>query len=235
MEDELVIDLKGIIQTLKQHVLIIGLVALLCGAAGYSYSKFVIVPQYQASAMMIINNTKAVGSTTMSNADVAAAKSLADTYSVIIKSDAVLQPVIERMHLTLNSDSLARKITVSAVNDTQIIKITLRDASPQLAAQVVDEILKVTPDIIVDKVEASSCKIISNAKASGPVSPNVKKNTLMALAAGLGVMVLFFVLREILDDTVRSEEQLAEIMGVPNLGVIYKSQALLEAEKKRKH
>lgn len=223
MEEELTFDLKGIFQALKQHVLIIAIAAVICGAAGFGYSNFLITPQYQASAMMIINNSKGTVGDTLSSSDITAAKNLADMYSIIIKSDAVLQPVIDKIHLTITSENLARKISVNAVDSTQIIRITIRDASPELAKQVIAEITNVIPDIIVDKVEASSCKIISEAKVtSSPVYPNVKKMTLLGFAGGLALAVLFFVLREVLDDTIRSDEQLAEITGVPNLGIIYK-------------
>ena len=225
MEDELVIDVKALLQTVKQHWAVIVASTLAGAVTALCIGMFCITPQYQASAMMIVNNSaNSNESVSVSSSDISASQSLTDTYAIIIKSDAVLDPVIENMSLATTSGSLAQQISVVSVDNTQIIQISFQDADSEHAKQVVQEIITVAPDIIVDKVEASSCKIISESKVSdSPVSPNVKKMTVMGLMIGLVLSAGFYILREILDDTIRSEEQLTEITGVPNLGIVYKN------------
>lgn len=224
MEDEIIIDVKALLQTVKQHLVVIIAVALAGGVVAWGIANFCITPQYQASAMMIVNNSaKSNESVSVSSSDISAAQSLTDTYAIIIKSDAVLDPVIQNMNLNTTSSSLAQQISVVSVDSTQIIQITYQAVDPEHARQVVEEIITVAPDIIVDKVEASSCKIISESKVStSPVSPNVKKTTAWGFLLGLIVSAGFYILCELLDRTIRSEEQLTEITKVPNLGIIYK-------------
>lgn len=224
MKDEDTIDLKALFQAVKQHWIVVVAATLVGGLVAWGVANYCITPKYQASAMMIVNNSaNSNESVSVSSSDISAAQSLTDTYAIIIKSDAVLDPVIQNMNLNTTSSSLAQQIDVVSVDSTQIIQISFQDTDPEHARQVVQEIITVAPDIIVDKVEASSCKIISGSKAStSPVSPNIKKITIWGAMFGLILSAGFYILCELLDRTIRSEEQLTKITKVPNLGIVYK-------------
>ena len=106
------------------------------------------------------------------------ATKLVATYSIIIKSDTVLQQVIENLELGMTYSELNSRVSVQAVDDTQVMKITVNSTSPEWAQTVCDEILAVSPDIIKEAVEAGSVKVISKASLNlNPISPNIKKNT----------------------------------------------------------
>lgn len=223
MEDTMEIDLKVLFQTVKRHLLVIIMMGIIGGMAALGYAHWFITPMYRASAMMIVNNSSVVNTNNITSSDISASKSLADTYAIIIKSDAVLAPVVTDLALQKSTTALASHITVESVNETQIVKILYQDASPEEARQVVQEILNVAPDIIVDKVGATSCKIVSDATVTTrPVSPNLKKMILIGAVIGAMLTAVLFVVKELMDDTISSDEQLAQITGVPNLGIVYK-------------
>lgn len=215
------IDLLELLNVLYSHLLTILLCALLAGGAACLYSMYFITPLYQADIKMLVNARYDSFTTTVNVNDITAAESLVDTYAVVIKSDRVLGLVIEEMGLDTNWVTLDRMIKVSAVPNTAVIDIVCVADDPEFARQVVMTISEVAPEQIVDAVEAGSCKVLTNAYSSGiPISPSIKKNTLLGVAAGGCVSGGLFILLHLLNDTIQSEEQLAEVTGCPVLSTI---------------
>ena len=73
---------------------------LILACAGFGVSKFLMTPKYQASALMIVNTRQDTTSNVTSD-QINSATKLVSTYSIIIKSDTVLQQVINNLGLSL--------------------------------------------------------------------------------------------------------------------------------------
>ena len=214
------IDLLEVLEVVRQHILIIVLVTVIAAAAGFGFSRFVMVPQYEASALMIVN-TRQDTTANVTSDQINSATKLVSTYSIIIKSDTVLQQVISNLGLTLTYDQLKERVTVSAVDDTQVMQITVRSDNPEWARQVCEQITAISPDVILESVEAGSVKLISQAAVTPePVSPNVMKNTAVAAVLGLVVSIGIVVLRELLDNKIKSEDDVRKYLDLPVVGVI---------------
>lgn len=214
------IDLLEVLEVVRQHILIIILVTVIAAAAGFGFSRFVMVPQYEASALMIVN-TRQDTTANVTSDQINSATKLVSTYSIIIKSDTVLQQVISNLGLTLTYDQLKERVTVSAVDDTQVMQITVRSDNPEWARQVCEQITTISPDVILESVEAGSVKLISQAAVTPePVSPNVMKNTAIAAVLGLVVSIGIVVLRELLDNKIKSEDDVRKYLDLPVVGVI---------------
>lgn len=214
------IDLLEVLQVVRQHILVIILVTFIAAVAGFGVSRFVMVPQYQASALMIVNTRQDTTSNVTSD-QINSATKLVSTYSIIIKSDTVLQQVINNLGLTLTYGELKDRVTVSAVDDTQVMQITVQSDNPEWARQVCEQITTISPNVILESVEAGSVKLISQASVTpDPVSPNVMKNTAIAALLGLVVSVGIVVLRELLDNKIKTEEDVRKYLDLPVVGVI---------------
>lgn len=214
------IDLLEVLEVVRQHILIIVLVTVIAAVAGFSFSRFVMVPQYEASALMIVN-TRQDTTANVTSDQINSATKLVSTYSIIIKSDTVLQQVISNLGLTLTYDQLKERVTVSAVDDTQVMQITVRSDNPEWARQVCEQITTISPDVILESVEAGSVKLISQAAVTPePVSPNVMRNTAIAALLGLVASIGIVVLRELLDNKIKSEDDVRKYLDLPVVGVI---------------
>ena len=187
---------------------------------GFGVSKFLITPQYEASALMIVNTRQDTTSNVTSD-QINSATKLVSTYSIIIKSDTVLQQVIDNLGLSLTYEKLAERVTVSAVDDTQVMKVTVRSDNPEWARQVCEQITQISPDVILEAVEAGSVKVISNASISPePVSPNVSRNTALGAVAGLVISVGIVFLMVLLDNKINNEEDVSKYLDLTVVGVI---------------
>lgn len=219
-EENEVIDLTEILSAVRQHLLELIFVTLVAALVGFTASKFLMNPKYDSSALMIVNTRQDVNANVTSD-QINSATKLVSTYSIIIKSDTVLQQVIDNLGLNLTYAKLNKRVTVAAVDDTQVMKITVQSDSPEWARQVCEQIITVAPDVIKEAVEAGSVKVISNASlATEPVSPNIMKNTMLAAAVGFVLVIGIIVLQVLLDNKINTEEDVTKYLDMTVLGVI---------------
>lgn len=213
------IDLLEVLNAVRQHLLAVILATVILAAAGFGVSKFLITPQYEASALMIVNTRQDITSNVTSD-QINSATKLVSTY-IIIKSDTVLQQVIDNLGLSLTYEKLAERVTVSAVDDTQVMKITVKSDNPEWARQVCEQITVVSPDVILESVEAGSVKVISSAAVNPtPVSPNVGRNTMLGGVLGLVISVGIILLTVLLDNKIHTEDDVAKYLDLAVVGVI---------------
>lgn len=230
MEEEYVtIDLQEIFNLLLKKIWWIILSAFVCGAIGFAVNWFVLKPVYQADAMMIVN-TREEQNVLITNDQINSARQLVNTYEVILKSDTVLEQVLSALvsrsmiqngELTLNK--LKSKISVNSVNSTQVMKLSATDENPDLALAMIDELLTVAPSIIIRTVKAGSVEVVSFPKLlPKPISPKKTRNLALCLVGGAVAAAAFFIIRDLLDNTVKSDEDIRKKLGMPVLGVIPK-------------
>ena len=217
-DDEIEIDLLELLYALKRRWWAI-LLALIIGAgAAGVYTKQLIAPIYESTSMVYVLSKE---TTLASLADLQIGSQLTKDYSVIIKSRPVLEEVIEKQNLDMTTDDLAKMITIDNPSDTRILSITVADVEPMRAKSIVDEVTKSASNYIGDIMEMVPPKVIeTGVVAIEPSSPSVKKN---AALGGLGLAVLvcgLICLRTILDDTIKSEEDIEKYLGLSVLAVI---------------
>ncbi|MEE1061860.1 MAG: Wzz/FepE/Etk N-terminal domain-containing protein, partial [Ruminococcus sp.] len=215
------IDIKRIIGAVWHKIWIVCLSAILCAIISLTGTVFLVTPTYQSSAMFYVNNNSlSVGdaSFSLTSSDITAAKSLVDTYIVILKSRACLNEVIDYAELDLSYSELRNMISAAAVNSTEIFEIVVTSPDPDQAEKIANAIAYILPKRISSIVEGTSANIVDYAvKASNPSSPSYSKNTLLGLIAGILVSVAIISVREVFDITIRSDEDVERCCNHPIL------------------
>lgn len=217
------IDLSVIFQIIKKNILPMILAALLFGAGAYLATDNLMAKQYRASSKLIVNNKKGDSEKSVNNSEIAAAQMLASTYSVIIKSNSVLQPVIDKMQLNMTYEQLEKSITVSTVSNTQIIEISMKSTDPNFAKKVVENVVKVAQPVIMDVVEAGSVKVVDEARLANngnPVGPNALRNAFIGAFAGLLFVLVIVIIKEFFNKRFKSENDITNTLGLPLIGMI---------------
>lgn len=145
------------------------------------------------------------------------AESQVASYSQILTTPVVLQPVIDRLHLEMTPAELASSVSASTPPGTAILQITVEDRDPQrsaklaqeIGAQVVTTVANLSP---TDSTGTSSVAAMIVTPASVPTtwtSPRVPLNLAIGLLVGLALGIGQAVLRSTLDLKVRTEEDVA--------------------------
>ncbi|NLL63276.1 MAG: capsular biosynthesis protein [Ruminococcaceae bacterium] len=215
------IDLREIFILLKAKWIYILATVLTFAILGWLITALFITPQYESSVNMIVNTKVPDRGTSVSADNINSAKSLVATYAIIIKSNIVLNEVIDQLDLDMTYEQLLKKVSVSDVNNTQIMKITVTDSDPKFAEEVVKTIAKVSPDKIIEAVEAGSCKVVSQVSTTNdPVKPSKTKNTLISGAVGFVFVVAVIILKDMFSNYIDDDEDVQKYLGLPVLGVI---------------
>ncbi len=216
------IDLRAILQLLKRNLALMIVVTLVFGVASYLFSRFFLTKKYEASATIIVNNLSDDQST-INSGEIIAAQNLADVYAIIIKSDTVLQEVINRKKLSMSYEQLKSAINVSTVNSTQVVTVSMRSDDAERAKDIIACVVDVAPPIIKDRVEAGSVEVLTEAKISNngnPVSPDSTRNAILGAAIGLLLTLALIFVKEMSNNTFKTEEDITNMLKIPVLGII---------------
>lgn len=223
-KDYMEIDLLQIAKALWHRAWAILLAAVLCGAAGFGYSAFLVTPLYQSEAMMYVNNSSfSVGSTSfsISSSELTAAQSLVATYIVILNTRTTLEDVIRDAELEYSYEELLGMIDAQAVNNTEVFSITVTSESPQEAEQIANTIARILPEKISNIVEGSSVRVVDYAVVPAHrSSPSISRYTILGALLGIVLTCGYIVLREMFDDQIRDEEFLMQTYDIPILAAI---------------
>lgn len=207
-------------QALKEKVALILVVTILAAVLGWCFSAIVMPRKYEASVNMIVNTrTEIVGVVTSDS--ISSAQDLVDTYAIIIKSNKVLNKVIDQLGLNMGYEELSKMISVDPIRNTQVMKIAAQCPDSAQAALIVQTISEIAPGIVADAVEAGSCKVVSDVYSSTkPVSPDIPRNTFLVAAMVFLAVCALVVLRELFNDYIVDETDLEKKLGITAIGVI---------------
>ena len=221
-EDEMEIDLMEVFWALKKKLWLIILAGILgCAIAG-AYSYFMISPTYSSTSLIYIDSgSSGISGKISSLADLQIGAALTKDYSVIIKSRPVLEEVIENLGLETTYQDLSKLITVSTPEDTRMLRITVTAGDPQTAMRIVNELLEVCIWRIQELISTVVPQIVEEGVVNPvKVGPSNTKNALMGGILCAFVVIAVCALKVILNDTLKTDEDIEKYIGLPVLAEI---------------
>ena len=223
MKEQETIEIN-VIQLLKalwaKKVLIL-LVAIVAGAVSFAYSSFVVKPEYRSTTRIYVVNRNQSDKPGLTNQDLQAGTYLVKDYREIILSQDVLEKVVSDLGLTINAKTLAKKVQVTVPADTRIVSISVSDHKPDEASRIANALREVAAQKIIAVTRVSDVTTLEEARpATGPSSPNIRRNTMMGVGAGAGLVIVVVLLVELLDDRVKRPEDVEDVMNISLLGVV---------------
>ncbi|MDJ0332970.1 Wzz/FepE/Etk N-terminal domain-containing protein [Planococcus sp. S3-L1] len=226
------ISLQDLFKTLKKRAGLIALLTILAITIAGVVSFLVLTPMYETSTQILVNQ-EATEASQLTNQNIQTDLQLINTYSVIIKSPAILDEVSSQLGLDMSVEALNSKITVATAENSQVVNVTVQDEDPALAVDIANTTAKVFEGEIKELMNVDNVSILSPAvlkENPSPVAPNPMLNMAIAAVIGLMLGVGIAFLLEYLDTTIKDQQDIEDILGVPLLGVIspIKEEAKLE-------
>lgn len=216
--DEMEIDLLQLFYALKKKIWFILAAMIIGGGLAGAYSKFLITPQYSSTSMMYILSKE---TTLTSLADLQIGSQLTEDYKVIVNSRPVLGEVIDSLALDMSYEQLLAKISIGNPTDTRILTVTVTDPDPYRAKAIVDCVAETASDYIGEIMEMIPPKIIENGTvATRKTSPSNGKNAVLGALAGMVLVCGVIVIQVIMNDTVRTEEDVERYLGLSVLASV---------------
>ena len=218
------IGVNRVFAALWHRLWLILLVAALCAALTFALVFYLVTPQYEASAMFYVNNSEfSVGDTqlNLSAGDITAAKDLVDSYIVILKNRTSLNEVIAYAGVDVSYSRLRDMITAEPVESTEIFQVVVTSSSPAEAEKLANAISYILPQRIDSIIEGTSARIVDAAVLpTRPSSPNYVNSTILGFLVGLIAMIVFVILQEVFDITIRFEEEVTQVCNHPVLASV---------------
>ena len=211
------INLKELGNYFLSHIVIILSVITVILIVGCIYSVVIKKPLYHGTTSIVLVNQN--NGNTITNSDIQVNRNLVETYTQIIKSRKILSTVISQLGLTYSESVLANNVSVSAITDADIIRISVSDENNQLAADIANEIARVFMEDIKTRYNLQNVSVLDEAVAeSSPYNVNIAKEIVLYLMIGIIVGCVIVFIMYYFDTSIKSSTEIEEKFGLVVLG-----------------
>lgn len=216
--DEIEIDLMELFFVLLRKWWLIAISAVLVGAAGYLVSTYLIADTYQSTTEIYVLNTQ---SDKVQYSDIQMSTSLTSDYAHLITTRDVLEQVIGNLELEESYAGLVSRVSVGNPSGTRIVSITVTDRDPYMAQRIANEIREEASEHIRTVMALDLVNVASVANfPEKPSGPNVRNYTLIGLLIGAFLCAGVILLQYLVDDSVKTAEDVERFLGLSTLGTI---------------
>ena len=221
------LDLKELFEIFWSKKVQIILIVLIFAVIGVIYTLGFVTPVYTSSTTLVLatSNGENQSSTNTTNSitttDITLNSKLVSTYSVLVRSKDVLGQVISNLGIDISWESLKNNVTVSAVEDTEVIEISVTNGNPQYAADIANEIAKVFSDKVAEIYNINNVHIVDEAETpTGPSNINHTKDVIIFAFIGVVVAVIYVLIANMLDTTIKTADDIERQFKLPVLASI---------------
>ncbi|WP_313432450.1 YveK family protein [Siminovitchia terrae] len=213
-------NLRYFLKVIKKRLWLIALITVSVTAAGWLFTTFDHTsPKYQASTNIIID----------------ADTEYRNTLQVVIKDTTVLEAVVNELDLAQSAEALAKQVYVESIDDTQVVKISVVDSDPTLAASIANTTAKVFKRKVPSIVDINGVRVLSKAKTNvTPMKTNETKillaSFILGIVSGLGLVFIM----DYFDDSIKSERDIEKLLGMQVLGTVSKKKKTNKKIRKRR-
>ena len=213
------IDISEVLLYFKSKVaLIIGIILLIV-ILGNLYAMFLRVPVYKSSSTIVIasNDTNSANM----QADITVNQKLVGTYKEIVTSRSVVEQVIKDLDLKYSYEELSSNILVAAVQNTEVLKISVLDKNAELAPKITSMLSEVFKEEVMEIYNLKNVKVLDSASTpTGADNVNFVKDEIIYFGLGMIASFMLVFIMFYFDKNIRSVEQVESRLGLPILGTI---------------
>ena len=214
-DDEVTIDLMELFSALWAKKTIIILSAVFMALVAFVGTKMFVTPKYTSVTKLYVMAKNDDSSASATYSEWQSGSMLTKDYMELVKSRPVLEKAISKLKLDMEPEELAEMITTETPTDTRIMSISVTDDDPKEAKQIADTLRKAVSVQITEIMNADSVNTVEEGNLpTSPSSPNVKKNMMLGALLGLVISMGFVVLIFILDDTVKTPDDVEKYLGL---------------------
>ncbi len=206
---------------LKKRWRMIVVFTFIAGLAGGAITNYLLTPIYQTSTQILVNQKK-----TEQGFDISSMQSsveLINTYSMIIKSPAILEKVNNEYKLVQKTEELEQKISISSQEGSQVFILEVKDSDPVRAVHIANAVSTTFQKEIPKIMNVDNVNILAKAELKedpDPVSPNLLFNITISIVIGMMAAAAIVLLLELVDKTFKNDQDVEAFLGLPVIGSI---------------
>lgn len=227
MEELELKELLEIFWNKKVHIILTTCIFILLGIV---YTLGFVTPEYEASTTLVLvtasNSTSSeenllTDTTTVTTTDITLNSQLVTTYSELIKSNKVVREVISNLNINIDENNLKESITVTSVDDTELIKISVVNEDSEVASDIANEIAEVFTVTVEEIYNIDNVHIVDMAETSdSPVNINHIRDIMLFAFIGMFLAAGIVFIVNMLDTTIKTQEEIEKKLGIQVISMI---------------
>lgn len=211
-------EINEYLKILKKRYKFIAIITILSVIISGVVSCFLLKPMYKSDISVIIGTNK---DQEIQYNELQMYEKLTKTYCEFVKSRKVLQDISSNISKKYTVSELGSMISATPKTDTQFISISVKADQPELAREIAEQAAKSLKSVSLKVRNADYVRLLDEATLpKSPFSPRPMMNIAIAFLLGLMVSVGIVFLLEYLDVTVKTEQDIYDLIEVPVIGII---------------
>lgn len=213
------IDLKELFDYFKSKLFLFAIIVSIVFIIGCLYFIFLQKPLYGSYTTIVLGGNS---ESSITSSDLTLSKNLLGTYTEIVKSRRVLDKVNSDLGLNISYSTLSSYLSVSSINDTEIIKISVKTDDSYKSMMVANYTAKYFIEEVKRLYNIDNANTLDEAIInSEAVNINIVKQFIIYLLVGMIISFLLIFVMFYFDRTIKSIEQIEIKTGLPILGKVY--------------
>lgn len=227
--------IADLLQAVRKHLgaAVATFVVVATAVAAYT---FLTPPKYTATAQLFATYSSQGESQNSSemNSGATYLSTQIKTYPQLVKTEAVLDPVIKELGLGVTADELAEEVTATNPSNTFIVDVSVVDADAGQSARIANSVAKnlakqVSSTLYTDESAKSPIQLTLVQKARTPEAPSSPKVGLYlasGVVLGLILAVGVALLLDVINTRVEGSSDVRELTKASSLGSVQRSELL---------
>ena len=221
------LDLKDLFTMFWNKKVQIILIVAIFVVIGIIYTIGFVTPVYTSTTTLVLagqtsdNTATNTTSDTITSTDLTLNSKLVGTYSELVTSDKVVRQVISNLGIDVNVEELKKNISVTSVEDTELIEISVTNENPTYAMQIANETVELFKEQVAEIYNINNVHVVDAAEEEAvPSNVNHTKDVIIFAFIGIVVAVMYVLIANMLDTTIKSREEVEKLYKVPVLAEI---------------
>jgi Capsular polysaccharide biosynthesis protein len=217
----ILLELKEYLQVILKRWKIIAAVTIISVVGSGIISVFFMKPVYEAKITLIVGSSPSNSNNKIQYNDIMLYQQMLKTYSEMIKRRVTSENTLAKLNYDMKPEELMGKLKVTATTGSQIIDVSIQDSSAERACNLANTLGTVFEDEAKTYMNSTDVKVLDKAVVpKSPVSPNKKMNVAIGFLLGIMVSLGIVFIIEYLDNTIKTENDVKEILDLPILATI---------------
>ena len=218
-DSSVTIYLSDLWDVFVRHIVVIILAALVCLAGVYIYATKIVKPLYNSTSTLYV--LRQDDTENYSSSDFSLALNLVNDCTYMLKSHAVLDDVIEDLELDMSYGELSDSISTRNPDSSRILEVSVKTGDPELSKKIVDKLCTIGSERISEAMRMDQVSVFERGTLENKPCNRVGM-TRYILFGVLGALLcyLIFVVAFLLDDKIKTEEDVKRYLKLSVLGEI---------------
>lgn len=207
------INILDMLFILKKNIFKIVIATVVAAVLAFVYTVTMVTPIYRSTTQLLI---KGLNMEAMSIYPDSTSRIMLVNNSIeVLSGTEVMQDVADELSLEMSPEQLQACVSISSPVDTQVLKISVMHPDPSIAKDIASKLSEIAHSVLAEDIGVSALSVIEEPKTpTGPVSPNVIKNTILGGFMGAFLSCAWFILVRFINNKIYTPDDAEKALGL---------------------